>query len=78
MQEDIYQFLKTLKDKITLILVSHDVGVISSYVDKIACLNCKFFYHGDKEITPDIIEATYKCHVDLIGHGVPHRVMRKH
>lgn len=78
MQEDIYKFLKSLKDKITIVLVSHDVGVISSYVDKIACLNCQFFYHGDKEITPDIIEATYKCHVDLIGHGVPHRVMRKH
>ncbi len=78
MQEDIFRFLKSLKNKITVILVSHDIGVISSYVDKIACLNCQFFYHGDKEITPDIIEATYKCHVDLIGHGVPHRVMRKH
>ncbi len=78
MQQDIFQFLKSLKNKMTVILVSHDIGVISSYVDKIACLNCQFFYHGDKEITPEIIEATYKCHVDLIGHGVPHRIMRKH
>lgn len=78
MQNDIYEFLKKLKDKITIILVSHDIGVISSYVDKIACLNCKFFYHGDKEISQEVLEATYKCNVDLIGHGVPHRVMRKH
>ncbi|MDD5680631.1 MAG: metal ABC transporter ATP-binding protein [Candidatus Omnitrophica bacterium] len=78
MQTDIYEFLKNLKNKITLIMVSHDVGVMSSYVDKIACLNCKFFYHGDKEISQEILEATYKCNVDLIGHGVPHRVMRKH
>lgn len=78
MQTDIYEFLKKLKDKITVILVSHDIGVISSYVDKIACLNCQFFYHGDKEISQEVLEATYKCHVDLIGHGVPHRVMRRH
>lgn len=78
MQTDIYGFLKSLKDKMTVILVSHDIGVISTYVDKIACLNCQFFYHGHKEISQEILETTYKCHVDLIGHGVPHRIMRKH
>lgn len=78
MQTDIYEFLKKLKDKITIILVSHDIGVISSYVDKIACLNVRFFYHGGKEISQEALEATYRCQVDLIGHGVPHRVMRKH
>jgi len=78
MQADIYEFLKSMKDKITVVLVSHDVGVISSCVDKIACLNCQFFYHGNKEISQEVLEATYKCQVDLIGHGVPHRIMRRH
>jgi zinc transport system ATP-binding protein len=78
MQMDVYEFLKSLKGGITVVLVSHDIGVVSSYVDKIACLNCRLFYHGDKEIGQDALEAAYKCQLDIIGHGVPHRVMRQH
>jgi len=75
---ELYELLKNLNQKITIILVSHDIGVISSYVDKIACLNKRLFYHGSKEIKRETIEKTYQCPVDLIAHGVPHRVLRKH
>jgi len=75
---ELYELLKSLNQKITIILVSHDIGVISSYVDKIACLNRRLFYHGSKEIDRETIEKTYQCPVDLIAHGVPHRVLRKH
>jgi len=75
---ELYELLKNLNRKITVILVSHDIGVISSYVDKIACLNRKLFYHGSKEIKIETLEKTYQCPVDLIAHGVPHRVLRKH
>ena len=74
----LYDLLKNLNRKITIVLVSHDIGVISSYVDKIACLNRRLFYHGSKEIEAETIEKTYQCPVDLIAHGVPHRVLRKH
>jgi len=75
---ELYELLKNLNREITIILVSHDIGVISSYVDKIACLNRRLFYHGSKEIDRETIEKTYQCPVDLIAHGVPHRVLRKH
>ncbi|MGK7914833.1 MAG: hypothetical protein AB4038_04710 [Prochloraceae cyanobacterium] len=35
-------------------------------------------YHGDKLITPEMIEQTYHCPIDLIAHGIPHRVLREH
>jgi len=75
---ELYELLKNLNRKITIILVSHDIGVISSHVDKIACLNKRLFYHGSKEIERETIEKTYQCPIDLIAHGVPHRVLRKH
>jgi len=75
---ELYELLKNLNRKVTVILVSHDIGVISSYVDKVACLNRRLFYHGSKEIKPETIEKTYQCPIDLIAHGVPHRVFRKH
>jgi zinc transport system ATP-binding protein len=62
----------------TIVLVSHDIGVISVYIDKIACLNRRLFYHNSKEITAEMLEATYQCPVEMITHGVPHRVLKKH
>lgn len=76
MQTSIYELLIDLNEEkgITIILVSHDIGVISSYVKKVACLNKYFIYHGSDELTSDMIEASYECPVDLVAHGHPHRV----
>ncbi len=78
MQTSLYELLRRLKEKITIIMISHDIGVISSYVDKIACLNVRFFFHDSKEIRKEDLEEAYQCPVELIGHGIPHRVMHKH
>lgn len=79
MQTDFYELLERLKEQMAIVLVSHDVSAISIYVDKIACLNRQLFYHGSKEIGADVLEATYKCPVQMIAHGtVPHRVLREH
>jgi zinc transport system ATP-binding protein len=79
MQAGFYELLEELKKDLTIIMVSHDIGAISVYVDKIACLNRQLYYHGSKEISPEILEATYKCPIQLITHGtVPHRVLKEH
>ncbi len=79
MQTDFYELLEQLKKEMTIVMVSHDIGAVSIFVDKIACMNVQLFYHGSKEITPEILEATYKCPVQLIAHGeIPHRVLREH
>lgn len=75
---DVYEILRKLNEEITIILVSHDIGVISSYAKQIACLNKYLYYHETKEITDETIQAMYKCPVDLIAHGVPHRVLGRH
>ncbi len=79
MQTEFYDLLVDLKKNLTIVMVSHDVGAVSIHVDKIACLNVQLYYHGSAEITPEILEATYKCPVQLIAHGtVPHRVLKEH
>lgn len=74
----IYEVLQDLNRQVTIILVSHDIGVVSSYVKTIACLDRRLIYHDSKEITPDMLEAAYHCPVDLIAHGLPHRVLDLH
>jgi len=79
MQTEFYELLENLKQRMAIVLVSHDISAVSIYVDKIACLNRQLHYHGSKELTPEILEATYKCPVQMIAHGlVPHRVLKEH
>lgn len=74
----VHELLEELSREITIVLVSHDIGVISRHVHTIACLNVRMHYHHSKELTPDILEAAYGCPVDLVAHGHPHRVLERH
>ena len=74
----VYELLEELAENITVVLVSHDIGVISRHVRTIACLNVQMHYHRSKDLTPEMIEAAYGCPVDLLAHGHPHRVLEHH
>ena len=39
MQESLYKLLKELNKKIAIVLVTHDIGVVSSYVTRVSCMN---------------------------------------
>lgn len=79
MQSGLYELLDELRRSLTVVMVSHDIGAISVYVESIACLNRQLFYHGSSELTPEILQDTYQCPVQFIAHGpVPHRVLREH
>ncbi|RIL09947.1 MAG: ABC transporter [Proteobacteria bacterium] len=74
----VYQLLEELSEDMTIILVSHDIGVISKHVTSIACMNKRLHYHHSKEINPTVLEEVYGCPVDLLAHGHAHRVLGKH
>lgn len=46
-QEDFYELLAELRDEqgLSAIMVSHDIGVITSHADRVACLNRELHYH---------------------------------
>ncbi len=75
---ELYQVLAELSPEVTIVLVSHDIGVISSHVKTIACLNRRMHYHHSKEITGEMIHQVYGCPIDLIAHGHAHRVLPAH
>ncbi len=76
-QNGIYELLKELNQEMTIVLVTHDIGILASYVKKVACINRHFIYHGSHELTHEMLEAAYECPVDLIthAHGLPHRIL---
>ena len=77
-QTDLYDFLKELNREVTIVVITHDIGVISSHMKSVACLNRHFIFHEGGQITQKMIDMAYQCPVDLIAHGLPHRVLPAH
>ena len=75
---ELYEKLRSLNEEIAIILVSHDVGTISSYVKTIACVNGDLHYHPSNTITQEQLHA-YNCPIQIISHGeIPHTVLKHH
>ncbi|MCK8600971.1 metal ABC transporter ATP-binding protein [Desulfoferrobacter suflitae] len=77
-QTELYEFLRKLNESVTILVVSHDLSVLSSYIKSVACVNQKLFYHDAAEITSEMLDMAYHCPVELVAHGLPHRVLRDH
>lgn len=77
-EHEMYELLDHINTRTAILLVSHDVGQIVSYVKTIACVNGTVHYHPSNRISQEIL-ASYNCPIDLITHGkVPHRVLHQH
>lgn len=47
-REEFYDLLRGLNDDgMTVILIEHDIGVVTEYADEIACINRRLYFHGD-------------------------------
>lgn len=74
----IFELLHSLNEKMTILMITHNMSAVSAYTKTIGCINRTLHYHGGKELTTEMLEATYQCPVDLIAHGLPHRVFPAH
>jgi len=77
-REEIYEILDQLNHDKTIVMVTHDTMAIASSVKSIACLNHSLVYHGKPALTPEAVRDLYGCPIDLIAHGIPHRVLGDH
>lgn len=77
-QRSLYELLARLHQRLAIVVVTHDIGAISTYVETVACLNGRLFYHGAAEGSLGKLDEVYQCPVEVIAHGHPHRVLREH
>jgi zinc transport system ATP-binding protein len=70
--------LEALNRRIPVVVVTHDVTLFAGAVRQIACVNRTLHYHPSGELTSEMLEEVYGCPVELVAHGVPHRVVEEH
>ncbi len=68
-EKDIFDLLNHLRARMTILVVSHDIGFISQYVTRVACLNRTLICHTTSELTGEIIQQLYGAPVRIIRHA---------
>ena len=68
-QEELFNFLHQLNERLTVVIVTHDVAYVSSYVKSVLCINRKVVKHPTREITGEIICELYGGDVRHISHN---------
>ncbi len=72
LESEIFDLLKRLNDRMTILVVSHDVAFISRYVNRVACINRTLFCHHTDDIDGQVIQDLYGEHVRMIAHSHAH------
>lgn len=74
----VLESLRELHGRIPVVVITHDITPFAGMVEQIACVNRQLFYHPSAELTEEMLEQVYGCPVELVAHGVPHRVLGEH
>lgn len=82
-QDLLYNWVRKWRKErdLTVVLISHDVGVIAPICDKLACLNVQLHFHDRPDkFTGETVEKAYGCPAELVFHSssIPHRVVGEH
>ena len=77
-REVLVDILRELHATLPIVVVTHDLTPFAGVVGQIACMNRRLHYHPEGRLTPEMLEEVYGCPVELITHGVPHRVLAHH
>jgi zinc transport system ATP-binding protein len=68
-EQDIFDLVKELDAQPAILVVSHDIGFISQYVDHVACLNRTLVRHRTDAIDGEVIKQLYGSSVRMIHHA---------
>ncbi|MFI3281673.1 MAG: ABC transporter ATP-binding protein [Rikenellaceae bacterium] len=75
---EMYAILREINRRMAIVMVSHDIGTVSSFVKQIVCVNGSVHRHESNIISEEQL-LDYNCPIKIITHGrVPHTVLSIH
>lgn len=67
-EEGFYRLLEKLNQRLTIIMVSHDLGFVSGFVRSVVCVGQDVVIHPTSEITGEVIANLYGSDMRLVRH----------
>jgi zinc transport system ATP-binding protein len=68
-ETELFELLNNLSKTITVVVVSHDLGFVSQFVERVVCVNRKVAVHPTTAITGEMINDLYRTDVRMVQHG---------
>ena len=77
-EQEFYTMVAELSKQMAVIIVSHDLGTITSIVKSIVCVNRSVHRHNSNILTEEQLR-NYNCPIQILSHGhIPHTVLEHH
>jgi zinc transport system ATP-binding protein len=67
-ESELFDLLRALNERLTVMMVSHDVGFVSDFVTKVICVNRNVFVHPTSRVTDEMIREMYGMDVRMVRH----------
>lgn len=67
-EELLFEILRELNRRMTILLVSHDIGVVSQIVKSVICVNRRVYVHPTSAFTGDLVRELYGSDLRMVRH----------
>ena len=67
-ENELYELLKRLNERLTVVMVTHDLGFVSRFVKTVICVKRCVVVHPTSEVTGEVIREMYGGDVCMIRH----------
>lgn len=67
-EENFFEMLSTLNQRMTILVVTHDLGFASQFFQRVICVNRRAVIHPTSEITGEMIRDIYGGDIRMIRH----------
>ncbi len=74
-RDDFYGLLGELNDEgMTVVLIEHDIGVVTEYADTVACMNVEMYHHGETATfdADEVLAEAYGETATILHHNHSH------
>jgi zinc transport system ATP-binding protein len=67
-ETELFELLHEMSKAITVVVVSHDLGFVSQYVQSVVCVNRRVLVHPTTSVTGEVIRDLYLSDVCMVRH----------
>ena len=67
-EDRLSSLLETLSKRMTVLLITHDLGFVSHLVTKLVCVSETTRVHPTYEVTPEMIHSLYEGRIKMVRH----------
>jgi zinc transport system ATP-binding protein len=68
-ETELFELLHAMSQTITVVVVTHDLGFVSQYVESVVCVYRRVAVHPTTAVTGDVIRAVYGSDIRMVRHN---------